>query len=222
MTPRPSTNAPLSLNLVPLQRLESRRRRRRVVAWSLIAAAYSLAIVATALVVHGPAARSLHDIRRAAREATQEAETAATKREQTMKVVASKMRVLEASQTVGQHPDWSVLLAAIAAARGDSIVLTTLELGEAETRVSHATTASTATAQIRSSPVRHDDFKLRLLGMGTSHSEVMGFVARLEELGPLQNVTVVDARTGRVGSGELTNFELVCRIADVPDTGGAK
>lgn len=216
------------LNLVPYDRIERRRSRRRIAAWSGVAAAYALLIVAAALVVHGPAARSLQEVRRDARQATSEAELAAAKREETMKKLASKMRVLEASRTVGQHPDWSLLLSALSRLRGDAIVLTTLELTEAEPQVTRAVSRATPGAGAASAqaaqhgPQRHDDFRLRLVGLGLAHSDVMAFVAKLEDLGPLKDVTVVDARSGRVGEGELTNFELTCRITDQAETGGVK
>ncbi len=232
MNPR---TIPIMLNLVPIDRIERRRRNKRVVMWAMPIGVYALLIGVAAVVVHGPAARSLQEVRSAARQATTEADLATAKREETMRTVANKLRVLEASRTVGQHPDWSVLLSAISTIRGDSIVLTGLELADTgpesdrsarTARIDSGTAvragsvaATTAAGRTSATPVSHgpernDSFKLRIVGMGLSHSDVMGFVGRLEGLGPLRNVTVVDARTGKFGAGELTNFELTCQLAD--------
>lgn len=221
-----------------------RRVHRRVSLWSVVLAAYAGGLGVSALVVHGPGDEETIRLRAQADAARDDAARAQTEHAQTMAALASKSRLLEASRTVGVHPDWSLLLEGLADLRGERVVLSSLELkalepreqesvgksksasgsssraaregssdaARPETDKDSAGKGSTEGAVSSKAAAAREVYTLRLTGMGASHSEVMAFVRRLEAQGPFKDVSVLDTRAQKAGAGELTRFELECRL----------
>lgn len=219
-----------SLNLIPRARIERRVRRRCVARWGGILAAYGSALTIGALVVHGPGDESIQRLHGDARRSASAAEEFRAQRAVLMKDVSSKVRLLEASKTVGVHPDWGALLRTITELRGDRVVLAGIDLRRTERAAPNPPASKGGTSSDesgsskehkaglkpqRTAPSdRREVFTFKITGMGGTHSDVMAFVRRLEERSPLRDVTVVDARAVKMGEGELTSFELGCRIED--------
>lgn len=230
------------LNLLPAWRVVRRRVHRRMSVWAVVLAAYAAGLGVSALVVHGPGDEETLRLRAQADAARDEAERTQREHAQTMAALASKSRLLEASRTVGVHPDWSLLLEGLAELRGERVVLSSLDLKAVETQVTDAQNKSTRSSSSRGSSdgsgtsapgkaasgkdgagktgadlgskaaAPREAYTLRLTGMGATHSEVMAFVRRLEAQGPFKDVSVLDTRAQKAGAGELTRFEIECRL----------
>ncbi len=201
-------------------------------------AAYAAGLCVSVLVVHGPGDEETIRLRTQAESARDEAERAQGQHAQTMAALASKSRLLEASRTVGVHPDWSLLLEGLADLRGERVVLSGLELKAVQARAQDnagkskssgsssrggkdGSSASASSGSAKSgadkgaggkTAASREAYTLRLTGMGSTHSEVMAFVRRLEAQGPFKDVSVLDTRAQTAGAGELTRFELECRL----------
>lgn len=124
---------------------------------------------------------------------------------------------LEASRTVGEHPDWSILLRTLAALREDSIVLDVLDLRAVDQpRQPAAKEEKSEDGKPKPRPRPLEAYTLVLRGAGLSQNQVMGFVSRLEGLAPLADVKLRQTQATTVRGVEAVSFTLECRLAERP------
>jgi hypothetical protein len=137
------------------------------------------------------------------------------------KEVQEHARRLEASETVGVHPDWSTFLAALASVRGEGVVLQVVEVRATDADKPVAPEPRGAPSQdakggAQPRPHRLETYLVTLKGYGLSQSDVMGFVRRLEELGPLVDVRLNQTRAQPFQSVPAVGFDAECRLVERP------
>lgn len=223
----------ININLIPIARIERRARQRRIAAWTAGLTVYASVVAVGALAIHAPADEGIMRMRSQTQNALAEADNAQSQRAETMKTVSDLARRLEASRTIGVHPDWSVLIRSISSLRGDSVVLASIEITESEefkpvaskpaaqTPAAAAGTPADAAKQAKAAQEAREKkvaYTVRLTGMGAKYLDVMAFVRKLEKDLPLQEITVVDTRAMTAGEGELTSFELRAKLAEVEES----
>jgi hypothetical protein len=122
----------------------------------------------------------------------------------------------EASETVGVHPDWSLFLGAVAEQRRDDIMLQLIEIRAVDERppaskVSEAEKDSDK-PKPRARPL--ESYRVTLKGFGLSQTGVLGFITRLEKLGPLVDVQLKESRSEPFQGVAAVAFDAECRLVE--------
>lgn len=214
----------MRVNLIPQSRLQARVVRTRVRRWSWIVGGYVAILGITWLVTSLPAADRSAEV--AAQLVKLNDRIAAGTREQTeiQAAITRTMRSVETAQAVSDHPDWSVLLRAIAGVRGEDVLLESVKLDRrVETPATPPAGAkpvkAAANAKGAAPPAPKVTYSLTLGGLGLTQSAVVKFVRRLEDLGALDTVHIKQTRTASFEGTPAVGFELECTTGDQKVTG---
>jgi hypothetical protein len=130
--------------------------------------------------------------------------------------LGERRKELEAAQAVGDHPDWGLLLSALAQRRGEAIALTSVELRRVQKAAPVREQASSRRA-MRSAPApQRTVIELVVRGIGTDLASVNDFVLELEEFGVFDAVRLEDTsvRAGAAGLADANEFEVRCELTD--------
>lgn len=206
-----------AINLIPRRVRETAAVRRRVRRWAIGGAVYALALVFGCGVLRLVGGEehtrlSLDGGRLAERIASAETALAAVRAQ-----VQDQRRQLEASETVGVHPDWSILLSALAEERRQDIILQAIELRAADPPSAARAKADPAPAGEKKPtprPERFEAYTLHVKGFGLSQGDVVKFVRRLEELGPLAEVQLKETRAQPFRGVPAIAFDADCRLSE--------
>ncbi|MCH8270877.1 MAG: hypothetical protein IH985_06665 [Planctomycetes bacterium] len=120
---------------------------------------------------------------------------------------------LYAAERIRDQPDWSILLAAVAARTGEQIVLARIGLERpAPTRPLSRTPEGVAAAQPRPQPR-----DLVLSGTGVSAHQVSLFSVRLEELSLFSRVIIQQSARDQTGLEGAIAFTMRCTLIEEVD-----
>ncbi|MBM4109252.1 MAG: PilN domain-containing protein [Phycisphaerae bacterium] len=195
-----------ALNLIPRAYLVRRARRRRGRAWAIGLAAYTgaagLGSVAASIVSAGPQGATAEMVAEA------ESQASMTKRDigRATREAADWSRRAEAERAIGEHPRWSVLLGMLARLRGESVVLSTVE-------VQPPSTAGGAVG----------GYRLALEGVARSQPAVTRYVLDLEGSGVFDRVTLTETRATEFRGEPSAGFRIDCVLGQADaKRGGSK
>ena len=181
-----------SVNLIPLDRQLREERRERVRAWGLTVAVVTCIVgLAYAVAALGPsdsAAPAPSAFSKAAAEVARANQEAGPLRAQ----LASLNEQLEARHIVTDQPDCSVLLALLARAVDDDVVLNQCEL-------IHATSANAPQSEV-----------LKISGYARTQPSVAGFMLQLEGTGIFKSVQLVRSSDQPLLSARAAAFQVQC------------
>ena len=215
----------ISINLIPLQRLEARHRRRRIRAWTTAISIYAVLLIAGSAAVH-----IFWD--KTERELSQELATIdrkLTDLNRQLQAIHPELTEatiqLDASRAVAVQPDWSVLLALLSRLRGENIVLERCALIPEtvlpESRpapVSVPTTPVTATsagpARTARSVRKAMNVRLEIKGLGRTHQDVSRFVLSLEETGLFNEVKLMETLRQSFRTEHAISFRVNCSMRE--------
>lgn len=202
-----------SHNLIPSYRLEARRRRRRFEAWVVGVSAY--AAILAAVYVGFLCARGVDADALARRRQTTAARTAEVQSQ--IKAVqadlAEARRTLQANETLGGHPDWSLLLMLLAQNMNDGVVLRGCSL------VPHQGETEGAEAAAPFPTSTPDDWRLQMQGFGKAVTAVSNFALAIEQTGLFEQVRLLKTVRQPFLAGQATHFQIVCDLgADHKET----
>jgi hypothetical protein len=204
----------IGVNLIPESRRELLARRSRVRIWcgvliatTILSGGGAAAFRAAWLLERGPLQPRID----AARAASAESHAALVK---VRGEIAGLNRATLAARTVGEHPDWSVLLRAVNHIRGDSISLNTFELKTVPPAPPPARAPGDTAPPLP--PVPLEKYSLVMRGIATDLTEVMSFIEKLENLGALESVTMKQSRAELNRGVSVTGFDIECVLAEGP------
>lgn len=189
------------VNLMPRARCVAVRRSARVRFWGVALAGYGLLLAAGWAGALSMAAGSAQGVDRMVSEANAEAE-AGEKMVKELRAEVSALSVkVGAARAIAEHPDWSILLGLIAGARGEDVVLETVDL-------------SAAPVGAKSAPGKPAAFVLRLAGAARTHQAVTQFTLRMESTGLFEKVSLGDTRAVDREGTALVAFQVECSLTD--------
>ncbi|GEM_PF-2037669 len=204
------------LNLLPRTIRERAAVRRRLALWSVVlglsATTLTAGTIGVRLIGGKERSRLESDGGRLAERASRANAVYATVHQQ---VIEHSQR-LEASETVGVHPNWAKLMRALAILRGDDIVLRAIDV----TTIEQSLVPKPEPGQkgkSRAKPVRFEAYSLVIKGYGLSHTGVVQFSRRLEDLGLMRDVSLKETRAEPHLSVPAVWFELECRMSERTD-----
>lgn len=194
------------LNLVPRSRQRELLDRRRRKAWTRGLAVFAPIAILCAASAHVPATadgRELGDEMR-----RQDARLMAA--QERLSGVRDRLtqvnRELAAAKALGEHPDWSALLEAIARLRQGEIVLDSVELGEQTLEA-----AADAAQRPGQNGVRGKGRRVVMVtlgGLSIGPTNVFNYALRLEGLKVAERVGVKETRPQAIGSLQGTRFQI--------------
>ncbi len=179
------------MNLIPTSVTASRLWRRRLRVWVTVGAVTAGALVATDIglraAVHGPEASH------------QAAHARLVNREEVLggqltdhaKALEDVRRRTELTARVTTRPDWSLLLAALAAERGEGVSLTSCAVDEID---------------------KGEGVRVTVSGLSLAQSDVQAFVIALEQTGLFDEVVLLDTRRAISGGSERLSFNIAAAI----------
>jgi len=196
----------MRVNLIPIARLRARRRARRIRAWSVawascVAASASVAGWSWAAMSRLSSSDQAAMARVERRLEQSRAQTGALNKD-----LADTNTRLAAAESVGDRPDWSVLLAVIARewARSDAISFESCSL------VPERAEAGKGGAGRGGGAGR---LAFRVSGVARSQKDVNDLVIHLEELRLFARVTF-ESRIREDFATPLVGFDVACTLAD--------
>jgi hypothetical protein len=209
-----------SVNLIPQPRIDARRRRERARRWVMASGAYGTALVLCWMGVRaawgGPSVAIAQEL---AETRTQLEDTRAAI-DLLQPRLADANTTLAASRTIGDQPDFSILLGVLANLLGDETVLRSVDVvpidppTEQPNPAQPAAAASESDAQARlevKAPLAYD---LRIEGLGRSQSVVSEYVLRLERCGLFSRVKLLDTRKEPFHQGQAVAFRVGCVLGE--------
>jgi hypothetical protein len=132
---------------------------------------------------------------------------------------------LRASRSISEQPDWSALMALLAAKAGDEIVLKTclvrprdLDHAVASPRSQGQGAVDGATGATQPPPAE-PSMVLGLSGLGLSQAAVSQFILRLEGTRLFAKVTLIDTSRASFERMDVVGFRIECSL-DEPTGGG--
>ncbi len=194
--PHDDMASPDTINLVPGSYRISRRRKQRTRGWAVAVLAYAAALVIGWGV--------LHYLSGGAQQATASQLTAADDRitdaQQAIKLLQPRLKdamaTMEAGRSVGDQPDWSILLQLVAGLLHDDAVISACRLAP--------TDANLPLEQ------RHlaTSYTIHLEGLTRAHETVSEYVLALEDVGLFNSVKLISTQREPWGSQTAVAFQI--------------
>ena len=211
-----------SVNLIPYARIEARRRRERGRRWVFACVGYCSALVLLWLVVN--ALWGMPDAATA-----QQVEDIKVQIEDTRAALdllhprlADAQTTLAASRTIGDQPDFSILLSLLANLLDEETVLSDVDITPYDPAISSMRDLHRVAATDDNRTARA--YWLRVEGLGRSQSAVSEYVLRLERCGLFKRVHLLDTHKKPFLRDDAVAFRVECLLGepapvDNPSTG---
>jgi Tfp pilus assembly protein PilN len=202
-----------SHNLIPLPRLEARRRRLRLRVWVAAVSVYAAALAVVYTVCLGAWAVDSHDLAR--QQKATEARVAETRRQidEVNADLADARRTLRANEVLGGHPDWSLLLMVLARSMNEEVVLRQCDLASLKTV--RADDAAETAAPAPADGV--DGWRLQMNGFGRTVASVSEFALAIEKTGLFDRVRLLKTIRQPFLAGQATHFQIECDLGTVAE-----
>jgi Tfp pilus assembly protein PilN len=190
------------VNLVPVERREARRRRRRSRAWIGVCVSYIIAWVAVHVAMQATMASDDRVMRGEIDRLSAVVQAKNTAIDDLDLDRQQAVAQVQANLAVGRQPDWSILLALLGSTLEDEVVLRSVRL------------ASTGAGESAESSGERPVTSLDFAGLGESQAAVSRFVLRLEETPMFRSVKLLDTRREPFLAGHATAFRVECVLDD--------
>jgi hypothetical protein len=204
----------IAVNLIPLARLRAGQRKRRVKGWSALSASVGVAAGLSLGAYRVASDAAIPDLRPAMESMDKRVLEAEAASESLGRELASVRAQLNANETAGKHPDWSVVLGLLARERGESVVLAGCELTPAKEPVKAAASRGGAAQENKSTDTRRWTHTLTVDGFATSTLEAQEYCLRLEASKVFDVVTPPETFAGEYEGRAATRFRFECRFAE--------
>lgn len=206
-----------SLNLIPFRRLEGRRRRSLRRRWFICCAGYSMLVACAAAAALALDSRSGSDVQSRLATAGAEVDRASAEVSQVRTKLEQTSSILRSSRAIAEQPDWSSLLALIAAKAGDNV---TLKGCSVRPRQPAPPPAARTGPAAKPAPPPDPTLLVNVLGLASSQAAVSQFALRLESTRLFDRVTLLDTSREPFAGVQLVSFRIECTLAE-PGRDGA-
>jgi Tfp pilus assembly protein PilN len=190
----------LCANLIPRRRRAAQEVAARARLWTgVLSGALALAGIAYGVMMNmvgGDAADTRTELARV----EQEIEAANTELTRARAELGAATGLLVAAQEVRDHPDFSLLLDALAARRSEDVVLGSVELIPRDIAASRVFLS------------RPSGYTLRLSGLARDHGAATAFSLMLERTGIFSRVTILDSSSEKMGEKAVVAFGVECSL----------
>ncbi len=203
------------VNLIPAARRAKQQARRHRHAWIRGLRAYSVLLAIACGLTFLPAQAGAPSLESSLARVDRRIDTKTKELEALRKRSADIGKQLDLARAVGEHPDWSSLLLAIARCRADLAVLESIDLSIAKEEKKEKPGVPATPAAKPTKPPR-DIVTVKLLGIAASPAACVQFASALERLELFDRVVVKDTRAHTLGRMSATHFEIEATFASAP------
>jgi len=203
-----------ALNLIPVARLEARRRQAAAHRWLVGGAVFVTLLITVSVFVQMRWGGEPADLADALSEATAQTEQTRRQLTQLQAELTAIERRLAANRAVTNQPDYAVLLALLARQLDDELILRScafepIPIDRSETRRSMDATGEQTDADLP------PGFTVAASGLAANQRAVSAYVLRLEQTGLFHRVRLVNTRREptNFGTGRAIAFEIECYLA---------
>lgn len=191
----------IAVNLIPKSRLEAQRRRVRLRWWMTVAGGYGLFLVVALLASTVAGSRDDQALREDLDHTSAGVERAAARLAHLESELVEASSLLTANRSVGNQPDWSVLLGLISQAIEDEIVLRKCSVQSPDPAQRSGFNEQRGTTDEALTTVE-------LHGLARTQVDVSDFVLRAESVPVFRDVTRHDTRREPFLRGHVVAFRL--------------
>ena len=207
-----------TINLLPGAARERAVLRRRLRRWGLFLPAYAAVLAAGCVALRLSGGQEHSRLASDGGRLTERVMLAEQDLARVRQEVQSLARKLEASETVGVHPDWSILLSGLGALREEGVVLQAVDIRATDAKpvASKPKPDAAASGDKTKAPRQRvrESYLVTVKGYGLSHGEVVQFVRRLEDFGPLRDVRLKEARSHLYRGVPAVAFDAEFRLLE--------
>ena len=213
-----------AINLIPRARMEARRRRARWVRCFAVCGAYAVLLLGLCALSRLAYVKVDPTVKEKLVESATEVERAGKAIVAVKEQLALADATLRASRSISEQPDWSALMALLAAKAGDEIVLKTCLVRpkdpdrQVDTR-SQGPGALEGGARVAQAPAAEPSMVLGLSGLGLSQGAVSQFVLKLEATRLFAKVALIDTSRAALERTDAIAFRLECSLDEPVDSG---
>lgn len=202
-----------SVNLLPGARKCRLAARSRVRTWSIIGAVYGVGLLAAAPLLGPDVSSAAAETDRALAEARQRLETAEARLKELRPKLLEVQGDIDATRSVTEHPDWSILIDLVSRLRQDDAVLDAVEISGPRPMGAGSAAPPGSPAPKASAPARPgapELFTLTLSGAARTPSAVAQLAIRLEQTGLFTRVQIAETAPTDSHGAPATAFRIRC------------
>lgn len=195
----------INASFIPAHRIRLTRIRRLVRAWGVALACYTVMLIVVLPVTRIAMALPDTNNEEAHQRALARVKAAQTERATLQAKLTDVNKRIDAAETAGNHPDYSLLLNALARTRGSDAVFTRIALN-----VSRAQAPATKDTKAREPSKAPQELKVTLAGSAVNPGKVFELAQRIEQLGVFHRVHTWTSAAANASSVDSvsTAFEL--------------
>lgn len=204
-----------AVNLVPSPRRYAATARRRARRWCWCVAGYAALLLSGYAVSSAIISAEGDDKSAMLEKTTRQIDDLNTASAALKPQLAEAHTRLAVARTVGDQPDWSLLLAILSSTVDDEIVLTSTKLDDVAPENQPAQKQPSrvpAKPDTNAAPAQAAMLRVTLQGMGRSPAAVTQFVLRLERLGMFERVDLARSTRQNLGTIDANVFRIECLL----------
>lgn len=202
-----------SVNLIPAHRRAKQQARRRRNAWIRGLRIYAILLAVACALTFIPAQAGPPSLESSLARVDRRIESKTKELETLRKQSTDLGRQLDLARAIGEHPDWSALLLAIARCRAEIAVLESIDLSIAKEEPRKDKPGAPTPAPTKPATPPRDIITVKLLGIAGSPAACVQFASALERLELFDRVVVKDTRAQNLGRMNATHFEIEATLA---------
>jgi len=203
-----------ALNLIPVTRLEARRRQAAVRHWLVSGVAYVALLIAVSVFVQWRWGGEPADLAQELSRATAQTEQTRRQLRQLQSELSAVERRLAANRAVTNQPDYAVLLALFARQLDEQVILRSCAFEPIPIDSPDVSRSSDAADEEDAADLP-PGFTVQASGLAANQRAVSAYVLRLEQTGLFHRVRLVNTRREptNFGTGRAIAFEIECFLA---------
>lgn len=200
------------INLVPAHRREARVRRIWRGRCVVVCVAYSVLVLALTTTAYALISRGNDIIPGRLVEVAAEENRVSTALGKALDTLEQKESQLRASRAIAGQPDWSELLALLAAKTQDHITLRGCSVSPRQ--VAPPRTAAAKPTGTKPAAPPFSGILVNVSGAGISQTDVSQYALRLESTGLFNRVTIIETSRETLADLQLVTFRLECTLGE--------
>jgi len=211
-----------TLNLIPPSRADAKRQASSIKRWTIVCSAYAAALLCVWIALTATTRPNLAPIREEL--ATIESQIVKQQSEaaKLQAQLATEAAVLKASRSVGDQPDWSVLMKLVAGALGNRVTLNQVAVnplqGQSGAGRAFGERPGAMSAAMLEDAASNSTYMMSISGMASTQSEAQKLALRLEVAGFFDRVKLVQTSRQEFMGGHAIAFEILCPFGAKEDS----